>query len=734
MKIRLNIDEKQFADKPAGSEINKLRVRLCNVDAIREIDPAELLTVIDQGQSFTPAEMTGTTGKTWQSQQVFCADIDNQMDLIDENGNRVKDENGKTIHVMIDNPMTPQNVVTILERYGIRPYCMYNSFSNKQDWPKFRIVLIADQAVTDKAEALAISTAITWIMNRERPGCADTTNADAARLFFGSYRGSVFYDEAYITPLDMLRELPQSDPDDLEDMPQQKPAQLRAGGKLAALQARFEHDKENFDLARYIRDTTASRPKRTGNSLFFNPCPVCGHNNDFHVTGSIFYCHQSNVKQGGTIIDYLMIAEGLDRAAALEKFKFEIMCYDRAEWLQAWKEEQDPARMERAGQDKAVDPSQSQGSETADQVEGAAEQEKDILAQFLEDVQTEKFKPYKTGLSFFDKLLEGGVIRQTLLLLMAAPATGKTTLCQQFAEEMAAHGKPVIYINLEMSRDQMIAKSISSRLVKKGIFMSALDIMQGYKWTDEQRRAVIETVEEYRRTVAPNLRYNPDSVGTDLGQIRNYLQKMGNRCKQEGSEAPVIILDYLHLVTSADQDVQERIKYTVKVLKDYAIEYNTFCMAISAVNREGAKGQIRLESGRDSSNLEYTADYQLSLDYYALDKKDRPDVKQYLRELQNEYGEECGDNRGDQIAALQRMKWRHMLLRVLKGRFCAPGRSARLYFYPAGNSFYGEYDWMPVDSDREPFPGELGSGRQSFDFENGDNVEPVRRRRRRSDT
>ena len=69
--------------------------------------------------------------------------------------------------------------------------------------------------------------------------------------------------------------------------------------------------------------------------------------------------------------------------------------------------------------------------------EAAAEHEanRDDLTDFLEKIQTEAYKPYQTGLSFFDNLLGGGVIQQSILLLMAAPGTGKTALAQQIAEE-----------------------------------------------------------------------------------------------------------------------------------------------------------------------------------------------------------------------------------------------------------------------------------------------------------
>lgn len=312
---------------------------------------------------------------------------------------------------------------------------------------------------------------------------------------------------------------------------------------------------------------------------------------------------------------------------------------------------------------------------------------RDCLTEFLEKAEGETYKPYTTGLKFFDDLLDGGVIRQSLLLLLAAPATGKTTLCAQIAERMAAHKKPVVYINLEMSREQMIAKDLSRRLSRNRQGFSALKVMQGYKWSDDEKAAVHEAAEEYRREILPYLTYNPDGVGSDIDAIRDYLTRTGEAAKSANKEAPVVVLDYLHLISSRNGlDVQELIKQAVTMLKQYAIAYNTFVIGVTAVNRNSyTNGRITLGSGRDSSNLEYTADYQLSLDYLAIDSG------------------EIKATEPDKIADLQQQNPRKMVIRVLKGRICTPGKTAIVNFNAANNFFYGNDYFAPAGDEPTPF-------------------------------
>lgn len=325
---------------------------------------------------------------------------------------------------------------------------------------------------------------------------------------------------------------------------------------------------------------------------------------------------------------------------------------------------------------------------------------RNYIDDFLEKIQTEAYKPYQTDLSFFDDLMNGGVIRQSLLLLMAAPGTGKTTLCQQIAEAMAAHQKPVTYLNLEMSREQMLAKAISGRLAKRGKFYSALHIMQGYKWSEEEAAAIREALQEYNRDIFPYLQYNPDGVGGDLDNILEYLKAVGEQAKAAGAAAPVIVVDYLHLISSRNGiDTQELIKQSVTGLKKYAIDYNTFVIGIVATNRiSNSSGRITLESGRDSSNIEYTADYQLSLNYYDIDNG------------------KVSPTDTEKIAILQQQEERQMIIRILKGRFVAPGRSAKVWFNAASNYFYGEDDFRPFRGN-SPFDEEKPPATKQSPFE-----------------
>lgn len=304
------------------------------------------------------------------------------------------------------------------------------------------------------------------------------------------------------------------------------------------------------------------------------------------------------------------------------------------------------------------------------------EASRDELTNFFEKIQTEAYKPHKTGLRFFDNLIGGGIVNQSLLLLQAAPGVGKTTLCMQLAETLAANKRPVLYFNFEMSAEQMLAKAISAKAYHNGIEKTAMQILQGYSWTESDRAAIENVIDEYRRQSYPFIRYNPPGTTSELNDLLAYLERAGSAAEAKGQPAPAAVIDYLHLIKSRDNlDTAELIKQSVIGLKEYAVKHNTFVISIVATNREAnKKGRQTQESGRDSSNLEYTADYQISLNYNDVDSgKVKPDNPEAM-------------------ANLQQQTRRLMILRVLKSRFSQPGRSEKVMFDAAHNIFYGTAD------------------------------------------
>lgn len=247
---------------------------------------------------------------------------------------------------------------------------------------------------------------------------------------------------------------------------------------------------------------------------------------------------------------------------------------------------------------------------------------------FLQKVQAETFRPISSGMPALDWAIGGGFIRQSVILLGAAPGMGKTALMSQICEHIASAGQPVLYFNLEMSREVMLARSLS-RIISQDYehTLSAAEILRGYEWGETRRSAVEEAAEAYKETIAKYLLYNPKDGITDLTEIMMEVEKRKAELVKQGYKAPILCVDYLQLITGRpDEDAVEVIKRAMMLLKMYANDNDTLVFVVSANNRgSNQSGKSDLNSGRDSSTIEYGADLHMGIEYDALRPKYQPD-------------------------------------------------------------------------------------------------------------
>jgi hypothetical protein len=577
MKIKLNIDTQKFTSKPQPFPPS-LRNRLCSAASIREVTPEQLIESVRQGLTFTPAAMTGTTGDTWQAQQVICADIDNDTGKKDADGHKIR----------LAEPLTPEKAREVMAQHGIDPYFMYYSFSNADNWPKFRIVLILDAPITDPATANDLIARFTGIFNKAVYHCADTTASDNARLYYGGKADSIIYQSGRTTSTELLQALPVYEAVQPAETPaeavkteweyKRTPAQQNGLQRpYSALQAQFEADKESFNLAAYVESTTNSRPVKRGRALFFNPCPICGHNDDFQVTGSVYHCHSASGGTGGSIIDYLMNKDKLDMGAACDKFKYEIMGYDREEWRQAYISDKYPVTPAENGEKRQTDapaakavqdvqdaqPAQPLGLLTLERAISILEAVDDNyleMPHFKTFCDTVKLKTHDT------------------VVIAADTGAGKSSLALNFLHELQDR-YPALYINLEMDEATILQRLVA---IHTGI---ELDVIEGYKKDENTRSKVNAALQEI--AARKEIRLIADVY--DLAEIEKQIQA----ATAGRTEPTIVFVDTGLLVTTANKSASryERFTQISEELRRISRLNNIIMFVLLQQNREGKKDE-----------------------------------------------------------------------------------------------------------------------------------------------
>lgn len=302
MTFRIQIDNVQFRNKPTGAEIGNLKHRLAAA-AVTEMTVKQFAEAVTNGRSFSPAVLLGgAKAENWNSQQVFCIDVDN------EDKTALKGEKRKA-----DKPLTVDEVMHRCEEWDISPALIYETFSSTAEWQKFRIVFIAGAVITDGAERDCIQLALMEIF----PEC-DTSCKNRDRLFFGGKNVLYINEQSSFEPAAILS---------LGEAAQSKEIFEQYDRQHSNFESsELDILKKDFDFLSYIKQNFSVTERRSGNYIVMNPCPICGHKDDFvfYPATNTFMCFSANGRVGGTVIDLIKHTKNFDTKQAIDYFKHDL--------------------------------------------------------------------------------------------------------------------------------------------------------------------------------------------------------------------------------------------------------------------------------------------------------------------------------------------------------------------------------------------------------------------------
>lgn len=316
------------------------------------------------------------------------------------------------------------------------------------------------------------------------------------------------------------------------------------------------------------------------------------------------------------------------------------------------------------------------------------------MQSFIDDIKASKTAAcYSTGFRNLDKILDGGLYAG-LYIVGAISSLGKTTLCLQIADEIAKQGKKVLIFSLEMSRNELIAKSISrltaiEDLQENGTTTNAKTtrgILTGKRYSnysEKENQLIINAIERYKQ-YANNIWIKASIGKITAEQIKQEIE----RFKQIYNEAPVVVVDYLQIIAPesdrlTDKQNTDRAVLTLKCLSN---DYSIPVIGISSFNRDNYSNSVNLASFKESGAIEYSSDVLIGLQYSGMDKdmsdKEKPKKTKEIIEAA--------------ARAAREGKAQRIQVKILKNRNGAKGE-AELDFYPMFNYFKeNEEEWEEV--------------------------------------
>ena len=293
--------------------------------------------------------------------------------------------------------------------------------------------------------------------------------------------------------------------------------------------------------------------------------------------------------------------------------------------------------------------------------------------------------PQPTGFDTLDSILDGGIYAG-YIILTGGTSVGKTALCLQIADAVAAAGRDVLYFTLEMTAADLMARSISRLTFKncggrESNAKTTRYITDGTKratFSPAETRLVAESTLEYADTIAPHIFFveprqlDKDFISTD--DIRAVLEEYAAGM-EPGAQGPFVVVDYAQLLRPADKekstDAKQNMSNNATVLYHISKQYNIPLLAITSQPRSEYGQRDSMNAGKESGDLEYSAEYLFRLQFpKPVTKEDRKP-----------------ENAGSYEKKQKRKDPRTVELAIMKNRSGATGDTVTFTYHAKFNHF-----------------------------------------------
>jgi replicative DNA helicase len=255
----------------------------------------------------------------------------------------------------------------------------------------------------------------------------------------------------------------------------------------------------------------------------------------------------------------------------------------------------------------------------------------------------------KTGFDNFDSALGGGLRKGRLYCIGAISSLGKTTFALNIANNISEKGNNVLFFSLEMSKYELMTKSISMETLKscldKGLdatsrAQTALHLLTNPNFEESVMKESLDRFGEKSGHL-----YITEGVG-DIGvkAIRESIDKF----IQSGRSSPVVFIDYVQILSPFNERLNDKqnMDKNILELKRISRDYDITIIAVSSFNRNSYLSEVSFESFKESGAIEYSSDVligmQLKVDRTGWDdskvKKDEP--RQKINEAKIKYPRE----------------------------------------------------------------------------------------------
>ena len=158
----------------------------------------------------------------------------------------------------------------------------------------------------------------------------------------------------------------------------------------------------------------------------------------------------------------------------------------------------------------------------------------------IDQVQTVQNNRVTTGIGEFDRVLGGGMVEGSLILIGGEPGIGKSTLTLQSMGHLARQGKKVLYVSGEESGPQIKLRAERLDALSKNLLICSEICVEGIiQWIDKIRPEVL-VLDSVQTFYTEDLQSAPGSIG----QVREVAFKIFQEIKTRN--LPTLIIGHIN--------------------------------------------------------------------------------------------------------------------------------------------------------------------------------------------
>lgn len=153
----------------------------------------------------------------------------------------------------------------------------------------------------------------------------------------------------------------------------------------------------------------------------------------------------------------------------------------------------------------------------------------------LKEVEINRYERYKTGYEELDRVLGGGLVQGSLVLIGGEPGIGKSTLILQICDKVKVNG-PILYVSGEESGSQIKMRADRLKIENDNIFFLGETSMQLIDEAIASIKPGLVIIDSIQTIYSDDITAAPGSVS----QVREVTSKIMMTCKKQNITTIII--------------------------------------------------------------------------------------------------------------------------------------------------------------------------------------------------